>query len=755
MRKHSLAEAVAAACTLFGACPLMAQGIPPLSPALPAVATAPAEPQAGLAAALGAVTVTGSREKSLLLNTPASVGVISQTDIERTGPMHPQQILGQIPGVAVAVTNGEGHSTAIRQPFTTSPLYLFLEDGIPVRATGFFNHNALYEVNIPQAGGIEVVKGPGSALYGSDAIGGTVNVLSRAPTATPGLSLSGERGSFGWKRLLLDGSTGIGGVDGSTGTGAVGGDASGKTLPAGGAVRAAVNLTHTDGWRDQTAYDRQSISLRHDLPLGKGAVLKTLLGVTHIDQQTGANTALSASDYRNNPTRNNLSIAFRKVDALRLSTQYERESGASLLTLTPYLRSNAMDLNGSYNLSSDPRIEKTSVASLGLMAKWRHDFSSPLKPRLIVGLDLERSPGSRTEDSLNTTSTGTGADRFYTGYTLGKRIYDYDVTFRSASAYAQGELSPLPALRVTTGLRLDSLGYAMKNNIAAPTTVAGTRVYGQLASASVDYTHLSPKFGASFALSPASSLYTSYNHGFRAPSESQLFRAGAGTQADAANRAQLALALKPIRANQFELGWRGLAQGWSYDLAVYRLVKQDDLVSQRDLATNVSTSVNAGRTSHQGLELGLGKAVGRQWRLDTALSYAVHRYVDWVTASANFSGKDMEAAPRVMANTRISWTPRSGTRGQLEWVRLSSYWLEASNAALYGKYPGHDVFNLRMSQTLYQTGSSAGVQEARVFVRLMNATNRRYADSASVSSNTPVFSPALPRALYAGLEATW
>jgi hypothetical protein len=60
-----------------------------------------------------------------------------------------------VPGVAVAVTTGEGPTTAIRQPFTTSPLYLFLEDGIPVRATGFFNHNALYETNLPQAGGVD------------------------------------------------------------------------------------------------------------------------------------------------------------------------------------------------------------------------------------------------------------------------------------------------------------------------------------------------------------------------------------------------------------------------------------------------------------------------------------------------------------------------------------------------------------------------------------------------------------------------
>lgn len=722
MRKNRLALALALAFSVSFS--IVFPGAAQTQPAAPTQNTpAVTEPSA-----LSVVTVTGSREKTLLLQTPASVGVISAQDIQRTGPMHPQQILGQVPGVAIAVTNGEGHSTAIRHPFSTSPLYLYLEDGIPIRATGFFNHNALYEVNIPQAGGIEVVKGPGSALYGSDAIGGTVNILTKVPSAKPGLALSGEAGSFGWRRLLLDGTTATG---------------------ADGAVRAAVNLTHTDGWRDKTAYDRQSANFRQDQALADGAVLKTILGYTRIEQQTGANTALTYNDYLNNPTKNNLSIAYRKVDALRLSTQYERDEGAALLTITPYLRSNAMDLNGSYNLSSDPRIEKTNVASLGLMTKWRQDFGGALKPRLIVGLDLERSPGTRTEDRLNLTKdpATSGANTFYTGYTLGQRIYDYDVTFKSASAYAQGELSPTPALRLTAGLRFDRLGYDMSNNIAMATTLVGAKFYGQSPSSSLDYTHWSPKLGATLALSPASSLYTSYNHGFRAPSESQLFRAGSDTAANAANKVQLALALKPIKANQFELGWRGAADGWSYDLALYQLVKQDDLLSQKDLATNVSTSVNAGKTEHQGIELALGKSLHPQWRLDTALSYATHRYVDWVTASANYSGNEMESAPRVMANTRVSWTPRTGTLAQLEWVRLGDYWLEAGNSATYGKYPGHDVFNLRFSQSV-----AKGVS---VLARLMNLTDRRYADSAAVSSSTPVFSPALPRALYVGLDATW
>ena len=166
--------------------------------------------------------------------------------------------MGQMPGVAVAVTNGEGHTTAIRQPFTTSPVYLFLEDGIPSRSTGFFNHNAMYELNVAQAGGIEVTRGPGSALYGSDAIGGIVNVLTRNATRSAAEAyLSLEAGEFGWRRALIGGGYG--------------------TAEHG--VRGDLNLTTTDGWRERTAYDRKSGSLRLGTQRGrKCRVSKPFLG---------------------------------------------------------------------------------------------------------------------------------------------------------------------------------------------------------------------------------------------------------------------------------------------------------------------------------------------------------------------------------------------------------------------------------------------------------------------------------------------
>ena len=689
-------------------------------------------PHAPAQQTLPQVTVTGTREAEKIEETPAAIGVITGDTVREQRPSHPSQILSQVPGAAVAVTNGEGHATAIRQPFTTAPVYLFLEDGIPIRSTGFFNHNALYEINLPQSGGIEVIRGPGTALHGSDAIGGLVNILTRTPPSKGSeVTVFGELGSFGWKRLL-----------------AGGGNASGDD-----AWRADFNATHTDGWRAKTAYDRRSGTVRWDRALGSDATLKTVMSFSKIEQQTGANSPLVLADYLNDPQRNNLAIAFREVGALRLSAAYEREVGGSLWSITPYFRDNSMDLLASFNLNNDPTISHSANRSYGLQAKWRHDFGGALRPRLIAGADMENSPGGRAEDAIRTVTSGAGASRIHTSYTVAARIYDYSVTYKGVSPYVHGEISPTERLRLTGGLRYDRIGYDFDNNFTAPVTIAaaaGTfpaaaRVYGQAPDTRVRFGHTSPKLGGTYALGKDTHLFVSRNHGFRAPSEGDMFRpSSAANAAAAAAAAQASLGLKPIKADQLEAGLRGRWGALNYDVVVYDLKKRDDIVSQRDTVTNATTRVNAGATRHRGLEIAAGAPLGGAFRVDTALSFASHMYENFVTNNGDFSGKHIEAAPRKIGNTRLSWTPAADVRVQLEWVKMGRYWLDAANT---GAYAGHNLLNLRGNWE-FRKGLS-------VFATLNNVTNERYADSAQISSATQVFSPGLPRALYAGLEGKW
>lgn len=682
---------------------------------------------------LDQVTVTGTREGESLAETPATIGIVTGADLKLNKPGHPAQVMGQVPGVWVNVTGGEGHMTAIRQPLTTNPVYLYLEDGIPTRSTGFFNHNALYEINLPAAGGIEVSKGPGTALYGSDAIGGVVNVLTNPPPAQGEITASAEMGSNGWWRTLLGG----GNTWGDNG------------------VRGDLNITHSDGWRDATDYDRQGGTFRWDKALGDDALLKTVLAFSHIDQQTAGSSAIVLNDYMNNPKRNYTPFSYRQVDALRLSSAWEKESGDTLVSVTPYVRDNSMELLANWSLSYDPTVYTTHNQSFGVLAKWRRDLPQ-MRARIIAGLDLDVSPGGREEDRLATlTTTGAGASKTYNAYTVGTRVYDYDVTFMGASPYVHGEFSPSDKLRLNAGLRYDNLRYRFDNNIAAASVSASTvenggapvtRHYGQVADTTVVFTHLSPKLGATYALNPDLHLFGAFNRAFRAPSEGQLFRPSAASTALVAQaNAAATLGLKPVQADQFEVGLKGRAGAATYEVSVYNLEKKDDILSYRDTLTNVTQVVNAGQTRHRGVEVGLGLPLGERFRLDLSASYAKHTYEDWVIpATANYSGNEMESAPRVLANTRLSWLPSPGTRLQLEWVHLGSYWMDQANTT---KYDGHDLLNLRANWALGKTVSLYG--------GVQNLTDERFAESASISSATQVFSPGLPRSVTVGVEAKW
>ena len=113
---------------------------------------------------LDSLVVTATREAKPQQEVAESIAVTTSEDIEFVAPTHPADVLNRTAGVHINNLGGEGHMTSIRQPITTGGVYLFLEDGIPTRPTGLFNHNALYEINLPQADRIEVIKGPGSAL---------------------------------------------------------------------------------------------------------------------------------------------------------------------------------------------------------------------------------------------------------------------------------------------------------------------------------------------------------------------------------------------------------------------------------------------------------------------------------------------------------------------------------------------------------------------------------------------------------------
>lgn len=155
-------------------------------------AAAPAEvPEQPLASFFAETTVTATGSERNIFDIATPVTVISEKKIEQKDVENAADLLREQPGVDV---NGVGPSQA--RPVIRGQRglrVLFLEDGLrlnnPRRQTDFGEIGGL--VDLQNAATIEVIRGPASVLYGSDAIGGVMNVISKEPSFTGGSNFGG------------------------------------------------------------------------------------------------------------------------------------------------------------------------------------------------------------------------------------------------------------------------------------------------------------------------------------------------------------------------------------------------------------------------------------------------------------------------------------------------------------------------------------------------------------------------------------
>ena len=189
------------------------------------------------------MTVTATRSERSALEVPASISSKSGNEVKADKASTQRELLNSIAGVRISQTGSTiGHITAIRLPTGTKAYYLFLQDGIPLQSSGFFNHNGLAYSNFTSAGSVEVLKGAGTALYGSDAVGGTVNVISNDPMKNLGVKGTVEFGDRNFQRYGITGGT---------------------EIDKDSAVSVQASHTESDGWRNNSDYDRQELSVNY------------------------------------------------------------------------------------------------------------------------------------------------------------------------------------------------------------------------------------------------------------------------------------------------------------------------------------------------------------------------------------------------------------------------------------------------------------------------------------------------------------
>lgn len=656
------------------------------------------------------IVSSASRSDKLLSNQNGNLALLGEEELSFVKSTHFSELAVRVPGVNFSRNNGQSHLVSIRSPIFTGAgacgAFLMAQDGIALRSAGFCNVSELFEAFTEQAARIEITKGSGSALYGSNALHGMINVIT-PPANTDEGSLSVEGGAYGFIRLNV--SQGV--------TGEKQG------------FRAMASITHDGGYRDQSSVDQQKINLRHDYR-GDVWTISSSLSLTNMDQESaGYITGLDAFKDTEISKKNSNPEAFRKAKSLRYWSRFSREIAEDVRwQFTPYTR--VLDMEFFMHFLPGQPLEENNQTSIGFQNGFYINEGSALE--IIAGNDFEYTHGSLKQTQENATE---GSLFLRTTIPMGKQ-YDYDVDSIMAAAFLQGDWAISPKLQLLGGMRLEYMQYDYSNNMISGRTdedgvscgFGGCR-YSRPEDRKDDFTAFSPKIGLLYNYNDNHDIYLNVSKAFRAPQATELYRL---------QRAQYVPDLNKVSLKSIELGFRGQQGLVSYNISFYAM-KKDNYI----LRDSSFFNVNNGKSDHIGADVMVKADLSDHLSIRGNVSFARHRYkFDLISGDKNLNGNDIDTAPRNFGSLQVIWKPTDKIKAELEWVHMGAYYLDPENLH---RYEGHDYLNLRAE---VQVADRYGL-----FLRATNLTNVRYAERADWTTfSDERYFPGKPRSLYMGVS---
>ena len=682
------------------------------------------------------VVITANREATLRSQVPVTISKVSAEMIKDAKPTLITELINKVPGVAMLNYNNEQHGMSIRQPMGTSAYFLYMEDGLPIRPMGVFNHNALIEMNIFSISNIEVVKGPVSSLYGPEAVGGAINFITQKPTGVPTARVGLQFDNWGYKRVQY----GAGGMINKKFGVYVGGFYSDQK----------------DSWQAFSDFTKNSINIRMDYNFSARTKLFATSSYNDYYSHTGGSVD-SAAFYARQYT-STTDFTYRKVNSLRSRLTLEHGwNDNNQTTVTAFYRNGAVGQNPGYaikwktpNTTATGEINESSFKSYGLLAQHSAKFKF-LKSKLIAGASVDYSPTKYWAYQLDLAAQLKAGLKSVEKYTIIAerpeiKLADYDADLINSAAYLQYTIEPFKNLKITAGLRYDNMTFDYNNYLDVS---SGTKSYDQFTG----------KVGATYDLGKGKGVYVNYSQGFSPPGLTSIFRKKSGTPAN--EPPQFYYNLTPAQFDNYEVGgWASLWKNKIYvDAAFYAMYGKNELLNIRQ-ADNSFDYQSAGKTFHQGVEFGLNAKPTKSILFRVGGAYSLHRYDEFVLSLKSTdqfkdaSGKIMPASPSWIANGEITFKPQKfmkGFRASIEWQRISSYYQNQINTVKYEDktflgLKGVSVLNLRVGYTW------KGVE---AFVNVMNLTDELYANSASRGNNATdrtTYTPAAPRTFVFGLQ---
>lgn len=645
------------------------------------------------------VIVTATRSDQAVSSIVSNISIIDDETLQKIRHTHLNEALQRVSGVWISRGNGQESLTAIRSPVLTGAggcaAFLMVQDGIPLQASGFCNVNELFGAQSENAGRIEVIKGPGSALHGSNALHGVINVLTPGIDSTESSNGELEAGPHQYGRVKLSHSNNKWRID--------------------------VSGTSDGGYKDASGFDQQKLIFKASGRTGPFHSVTTI-SATNLNQETAGFVQGTAAYKVSGRKRENPNPeAYRDVKTLRGQISLQRETVGGHLSLTPYFRT--IDMAFLQHFLPGHALEENGHTSFGIQSSWHSDAWT-------IGVDAEQTSGFLEESQASPTS----GSAFLMATIPAGRHYDYEVDAITSALFAQYTVDISDDTQVVLGARFEVLAYDYENQmIAGPTRDDGSECgfggcrFSRPEDRSDTFRNFSPKLGLTHMLASGLQVYIQLAQGFRAPQATELYRLQANQSVSNIDSEDLA---------SLEVGVRGGDERFSFDISTFAMRKDNFIF--RD--TN-RMNVDIGETDHRGIEITLSRHFSDNISANLHLSYARHQYANNpALVSSPVKGNDVDTAPRRFGSFNIHWTPSAALALEAEWIHMGDYFTDPQNTA---SYEGHDLVNVRVE---YSPSKSWGI-----FMKIMNASDTDYAERADFGFGNDRYFIGEPRSVHVGI----
>jgi outer membrane receptor protein involved in Fe transport len=628
--------------------------------------------------ALDPVLVTANKLKEKRTEAPIAISLINKETINQMKPTRIDFLLNTVSGVYMPSIGNEQHMMSIRQPISLKGLYLYLEDGMPIRTSGLFSNNALIEINTSAINSIEIIKGPASAIYGAEAIGGVINVISQTGKAQKSLNITNQFNSIGL--LKSDFSVSV------------------PTKKGGWFINVNYGVQN-NGPIDYSDFNKKAITVKNDFVKEKWSGYHSLQYIDYYGQMTGS---VDSSHFNSHNFSSLQTFTFRKINALRFRENLNYQWNDNSNTIFNFMyRDNLMDQNPTYAIANTANPTKfKGQTNRNIFNAFVFDVQQlfsikAIHSKIIIGAVADMTNQNfkaRYIDIIKDTAIGK-----YTKYsypTADSILSNYQSKINNKALYINFISSIGKKIKTNAALRYDHFEYNFYNLLNTGTP-----------SSNNNFSSVIPKLGITYN-NNLFGAYANYSEGFVPPQITEIYNAIRVPY------------LLPQTFTNMELGMWYRYQKWYSEISLYQLEGNNEIISVRQ-TDGVNLNQNAGATKHIGIEYQLKYKPSNFIEFNWSATNTKHTYTSTIIKGVNVSRNEMNAAPRFWSNlgSHIKWN--KNWNSNMEWQHQSSYYMDETNAT---KYPGFDVVNLR---TNFKTGRN------EFWLHLLNITNTYYSTMAT------------------------